>query len=276
MSGIFGYVGAGTPAIAEAMARAAGRGDGAGARMSSGSAHAIGAMGLPRNAFVLERGDHALALYGHPFLERAGRRITTIGEVAAALLERLQSEGRAALASLGGDFALAYADAKRACALLATDRMGIRNVTYAVAPGTLVFGPDCDTAACHPAIGREIDPQQIYNYLYFHMVPGPATIYRRLQRIPPGHCVEFERGGATVHRYWQMSFDEPGETHMADLRPRFRAALDTAVATYAQPGSTGTFLSGGTDSSTVAGVLAQPGASRDSRILDRVQRLRLR
>ena len=141
--------------------------------------------------------------------------------------------------------------------LLATDRMGIRNIIYATADRSVVFGPDCDTVACHPAIAREIEPQQIYNYLYFHMVPGPATIYRQLKRVPPGHCVEFEHGVAAAHRYWQMPFDERAGTSFADLRPRFRAALDTAVATYARPGSTGTFLSGGTDSSTVSGVLAQ-------------------
>ncbi|MBZ5623386.1 MAG: asparagine synthase C-terminal domain-containing protein, partial [Acidobacteriia bacterium] len=115
----------------------------------------------------------------------------------------------------------------------------------------------CDTVACHPAIALDIDPQQIYNYLYFHMVPGPATAYRDVRRIPPAHCVEIEHGKTTLHRYWRMPFDERGSAPFADLRARFRGALDVAVATYDRPGATGTFLSGGTDSSTVAGLLAR-------------------
>lgn len=257
MSGVFGYVGAQLPAVSAAMARRAGEPDATSANVASGAEHAIGAAGIVQLARTLERGDAALALYGHPFIEQAGQRVTAVDAVAAVLLARLASEGRVALQSLGGDFSLAYVEPKRHYVLLATDRMGIRNIVYAASSGAVVFGPDCDTVACHPAIAREIDPQQIYNYLYFHMVPGPATIYRQLQRVSPGHGVEFEHGAVTVHRYWQMPFDEHAKASFEDLRPRFRAALDTAVATYAQPGSTGTFLSGGTDSSTVAGLLAR-------------------
>ena len=43
--------------------------------------------------------------------------------------------------------------------LLATDRMGIRNIVYAIAQGAAVFGPDCDAVACHPAVALEIDTE---------------------------------------------------------------------------------------------------------------------
>ena len=257
MSGIFGYVGGGTPATAAAMARSAGGEAAPAAKADDPSGWTIGAAGTSDVAHCIARDERALALYGHPFVEDRGRRVTAIADVAALLFARLADAGRGALQTIGGDFALAYLVAKRGYALLATDRMGIRNVVHAARGGSAAFGPDCDTVAQHPAVALEIDPQQIYNYLYFHMVPGPATAYRDVRRIPPGHCVEIEHGRTTLHRYWQMPFDERALAPFADLRARFRGALDVAVATYDRPGATGAFLSGGTDSSTVSGLLAR-------------------
>ena len=257
MSGVFGYGSKGTPTIAAAMARRAGGGQATASHGPADSRWTIGAAGAPDIAHSLARDGRALALCGHPFIEHQGRRVTPIREVAALLFEQLVDTGRAALQSLGGDFALAYAEPERDYVLLATDRMGIRNIVYAIAQGAAVFGPDCDAVACHPALALEIDPQQIYNYLYFHIVPGPATIYRNLRRIPPAHCVEVRHGDATLHRYWRMPFDERSSAPFADLRAGFRGALERAVATCDRPGATGTFLSGGTDSSTISGLLAR-------------------
>jgi asparagine synthase (glutamine-hydrolysing) len=256
MSGVFGFVGGGTPAVAAAMAR---RSDAQGdfGLSDADVGTAFGAAGAEGLAHRLERDGRTLALFGHPFISHEERRVTAIHDVAALLFDRLDQEGRGALATLEGDFALAYGDAKRDYALLAVDRMGIRDVVYATAHGTIAFGPDCDTVACHPSIATEVDPQQLYNYLYFHMVPGPATIYRGMQRILPGHCVEFRDGRVQVHRYWRMPFHERRGASFADLRQQFVGALDAAVATYDQPGATGAFLSGGTDSSTVCGLMAR-------------------
>jgi asparagine synthase (glutamine-hydrolysing) len=255
MSGIYGFAGAGTPDILTAMGRSA-------SRFKNGTtAHdvalTVGASGLPMTARAIERGERTLAIFGHPFIENLGHRVTAIGDVAAILIDRLAADRVGALDAIGGDFALAYVEPKRRYALLATDRFAIRDIVYAVIGESLVFGPDCDTVACHPAVSREVDPQQIYNYFYFHMVPGPATIYRGLWRVSPGRCLEFKDGRAAIHRYWQIRFAEHDRTPFADLRLRFREVLDTAVATFMHPGTTGTFLSGGTDSSTISGLLAR-------------------
>jgi hypothetical protein len=73
----------------------------------------FGAAGAEGLAHRLERDGRTLALFGHPFISREERRVTAIRDVAALLFDRLDQEGRGALAALGGDFALAYGDAKR-------------------------------------------------------------------------------------------------------------------------------------------------------------------
>jgi asparagine synthase (glutamine-hydrolysing) len=239
------------------MAEQAARHVGSAVHEASREGSVVGVVGPADITCTFECDDRLLALSGHPFIEHGDRRVGSIGEVAEILVERLQREGFHALNALGGDFSLAFAEPKCRRLLLATDRMGVRNLVYAVAADTLVFGPDCDTVARHPAIRLDIDPQQIYNYLYFHMVPGPATVYRGVHRIPPAHCLAFEDGTATLHRYWRMPFDEHKVASFDTLRARFRESLDVAVSTCTRAAATGTFLSGGTDSSTVSGLLAR-------------------
>jgi asparagine synthase (glutamine-hydrolysing) len=254
MSGVYGYSGWGVPGVAARMAQATGAA--AGDHFVRDGV-LIGVAGPSEVACALFRDDRALAVYGHPFIEQRGRRVTLIAEVATILAARLHDEGREALHTLGGDFALAFWEGERQRLLLATDRMNIRNIVYAITADAVVFGPDCDTIAQYPAVRLEIESQQIYNYLYFHMVPGPATVYRGVHRIPPAHCLEGEHGQMSLHRYWRMPFNESAGGSFNVLRSRFCEALEVAVATCDRPGSTGTFLSGGTDSSTVSGILAR-------------------
>jgi asparagine synthase (glutamine-hydrolysing) len=257
MSGVFGFVGSGSPEVSARMAQDVARLDSAVASSSTSNRHAVCAAGLCRTSALVERDGKVLALWGHPFIEGEKRRIVAIDDIAPIAFDRLVTGGRDALRTLGGDFALAFAEPERGLALLAVDRMGIRSLVYALADRTLVFGPGCDTVKCHPAVRCEIDVQQLYNYVYFHTVPGPATIYRDVHRILPGHCVVFANGTASAQRYWQMPFDERARDPFQQLRSRFKQTLSTAVDTCTHAQATGTFLSGGTDSSTVSGFLAR-------------------
>ncbi len=60
-----------------------------------------------------------------------------------------------------------------------------------------------------------------------------------------------------VRPYWQIQFTEPKHGRVADLKPEFRAALDTSVAAFVDGSQCGAFLSGGTDSSTIAGMIGR-------------------
>src|SRR5512139_191608 len=55
----------------------------------------------------------------------------------------------------------------------ALDRAGAERLCYANHGGQLVFGSSAQGVAAHPAVGRDIDPQAIYDYLYFHTIPAP-------------------------------------------------------------------------------------------------------
>ena len=102
----------------------------------------------------------------------------------------------------------------------------------------------------------EIDPQAIFDYLYFHVIPSPRTIYKGIYRLPAAHYALFENGQLTVAPYWVPSFDEQRNPSFDALKDEFRQLQRDAVATQLDGSKPACFLSGGTDSSTVAGMIA--------------------
>jgi asparagine synthase (glutamine-hydrolysing) len=90
-----------------------------------------------------------------------------------------------------------------------------------------------------------------------HMVPAPGTIFAGVRKLRPGYYVTCENGALQERRYWQERFDETACGDFQSLRDGLHAALRTAVRDC-RPGQTsGAFLSGGLDSSTVVGVLSE-------------------
>ncbi|HSV50987.1 MAG TPA: asparagine synthase C-terminal domain-containing protein, partial [Burkholderiaceae bacterium] len=122
------------------------------------------------------------------------------------------------------------------------------------ADGQLHFAARADELV--PA-NAEIDPQAIFDYLYFHAIPSPRTIFKGVYRLPAGHYALFENGQLTVKPYWTPVFSEPRGASFDALRDEFRQLLHEAVATQLDGSKPGCFLSGGTDSSTVAGLISQ-------------------
>jgi asparagine synthase (glutamine-hydrolysing) len=216
---------------------------------------AVPARPLARTSGVFRRHGLIVAFHGHPFGRDSERRCTELADVVERLLEAFIVRDVAALGALHGDYALALIDPRRERVILAVDRMSVRNIVYAAPATGIVFGPTCDVISRHPAIHRDVDNQAIYNYLHFHMVPGPSTIFHRQRRVPPGHFVDFESGTCTVQAHWRAHFVEDSTVEFATLKRTFRTALEESVRTLSKGERCGTFLSGGTDSSTITGLL---------------------
>ena len=169
-----------------------------------------------------------------------------------AAFERLGAQRAAANAA--GSFSIALSDA-RGRSFLAVDRFAMHTLCYRVRNGRMEFAERADAWA---ADGARIDPQAIFDYLYFHCIPSPRTIFEGVFRLPPGHYALFENGQLTVAPYWVPEFTEPrGPVSFDTLKSEFRTLLRDAVASQLTVGTPACFLSGGTDSSTVAGMIRE-------------------
>ncbi|HEY9867858.1 MAG TPA: asparagine synthase C-terminal domain-containing protein, partial [Candidatus Obscuribacterales bacterium] len=153
-------------------------------------------------------------------------------------------------------FALAILDIAHGIGLLAVDRMGIRTLCYANPHGKMVFGPTTDSVLAHPEVTRELSDQGIFNYLYCHTVPSPGTVYKAVQKLLPGECVIFRNGRIERKSYWRLEYADETAPGTA-LEERFHSLLRESVARAVNGDRAGAFLSGGTDSSTVTGILSE-------------------
>jgi asparagine synthase (glutamine-hydrolysing) len=186
-----------------------------------------------------------------------------LGELAGALgpAEALAAgysrNGVGVLRHAHGAFAVVVFDPATHSAFAAIDRMGIRSMCYSANDEQIVGGGEAQQVAAHPSIGANIDPQGIYDYLFCHVVPAPRTIYRGVSKLLPAQCLLWRDGKLETGFSWELRY-APRARPTRDLEARFLELVERSVA-HATMGCdrVAAFLSGGTDSSTVTGMLGK-------------------
>ena len=194
-----------------------------------------------------QNADKLVLVIGQP---RTGETVLS----AADLLQRHARMGAGLAEGLHGAYAIAVVDAAKRQLLLFNDRMAVHGWCHAGSGGRLRVSDRADTLAD----GAAIDPQAIFTYLFNHVIPAPDTIYSGVRRLLPGHRLVADAQGTVVEPHWQAVFSAVEKPNFDALKDEFRGLLQSAVAREAQrfgSGAVGTFLSGGTDSSTVSGML---------------------
>lgn len=201
---------------------------------------------------LLHKGIYADLAVGKPrFVDTQPARTVGQEEALSVWRQVFRVMGVRAPESVSGDFAVAFREPDGKT-FLAIDRFAIHSLCYRQVGNQMLFAERADQLADSTT---EIDPQAIFEFLYFHAIPSPRTIYKGIYRVPPAHYVLFENGRLTVAPYWIPAFQEVSPTSFDQLRDEFRALLQQATARQLDGGKAGCFLSGGTDSSTVAGMI---------------------
>jgi asparagine synthase (glutamine-hydrolysing) len=205
-------------------------------------------------------GNSFCVIEGAPVTRSAefGSLIEQVG-IARACMIRYQDSGSVFLNELHGPFALAlYSDVDQVL-LLATDRLGVNPLFVARIGSDVAVATRLGQIARCPGLDLEIDLQGIFNYLYFHVIPGPRTIYQSVTRLRPGSFLELSPHGMREERYWEIEYTrEQDRVDHGSVAAEFKALLRECVSAELHTGeSVGCFLSGGTDSSTLCGVLSE-------------------
>ena len=184
-------------------------------------------------------------------LEREGYafRSRTDTEV---LLAGYRAWGDDLVRRLNGMFAFALWDAERGRLLLARDRFGVKPLYYHVDDGgRLWFTSEVKALLAAGYRPGPIDPAALHRYLSFLWVPGPATMFTGVRKLPPGHLAVWQDGELAVRPFWEPRF-EPHETTAAAAATELRALLEAAVnRQLVADVPVGVFLSGGVDSTAL-------------------------
>lgn len=180
-------------------------------------------------------------------------------EPATALVAAWRQWGPGLLDHLRGGYALAVHDRQQDEILLAVDRLGIGTLSYAEGrDGSLVVGTSTLEVARHPQVQARLDPQAVHDYMFFHMVPSPGTAFAGVSKLEPGCCIRRRQGRLQRLRYWTPGFTAAAASESPALQKELMGLLQQAVGRHLPAdGNTGAFLSGGLDSSSVAGMLSR-------------------
>ena len=185
---------------------------------------------------------------------------TTLGHADAQLaLAAYLSLGPDWASSLIGDFALIIWDRRRRRLLCVRDASGIKPLYYALGPNYFVFGSNTRSVLLHPAVPRHPNLGMLGEYLACACRHQEDTLYTAVRRLPPGHVISVDQRQAAVTRYWDLDPHRRIRYRDArDYRHHFRELMRRAVADRLRcDGPLGVSLSGGMDSSAVAGVAQQ-------------------
>ncbi len=265
MTGICGYIGLHPPseisgeAIVSKMAQSLGTDSPAQFVTVTGDNWAMATV-MPDEKYLASDAEQVAVLTGTPDFKNPElvKDKKKYGEAETILrgYRRLRSN---LLDHISGPFSLAIFDSVKRKALIATDRAAICPLYYAFVENGIVFSSHLNSFVDNPFITLDIDPQAIYNYLYFHVIPAPRTIYKQVRRLDPGTCIKFENGNTSIASYWHLIYtDEKLNRSVADYKDEFRTLIRDAVKRELKHGNQlSCFLSGGTDSSTLAGYLGE-------------------
>jgi asparagine synthase (glutamine-hydrolysing) len=178
-----------------------------------------------------------------------------------AFFHHADRDASAALRNLTGGFALLHCQTETGRLILATDHFGIRPLYYYSSGQRLVFGTRLSSLVDLLDETPSLNIQSIYHYLNFSYVPGPETIYQGIFVLPPGAALFCGEREVRVSPYWHMSYPADATASEEELAFRLRQEIEQAVQ-KAMPGAeelatVGTFLSGGTDSGAISGIVAR-------------------
>jgi asparagine synthase (glutamine-hydrolysing) len=175
---------------------------------------------------------------------------------AACLLELWQQHQQQTPTYVHGSFAFAILNVHTQELMLAIDRIGIQSLCFGLYRDGVVFGQRADCLANHPRINAQLNLQAIFQYCYFSMIPAPDTIFAGIEKLLPGQCIYIHNGQVERHFYWHLQYRDAPRHDFATQKQRFHQLLHDCVAQACDSDhEPAAFLSGGTDSSTVAGFL---------------------
>jgi asparagine synthase (glutamine-hydrolysing) len=167
---------------------------------------------------------------------------------------------------LRGMYALAIFDWRRAGVhatpelLLARDSLGVKPL-YVFNPNgnreRVVFSSELRSLLASGLVPRSIDSATLTDFLSLGFVPQPQTLIRGVRMLEPGTLEHYLPGrAATTQQFWHIPAYEPRTESLEEAAARLRGVLEESVSLHSMADApVGAFLSGGIDSTGIAGLM---------------------
>jgi asparagine synthase (glutamine-hydrolysing) len=197
-------------------------------------------------------------------LEKKGARFNTKSDT-EVIVAAYSIWGIDFISKLNGQFAFAIWDKLNHELFLVRDRVGICPLFYTIINGALVFGSEIKAILQYPDIKPELSINSLCQIFTYWSTLPPATLFKNITEVTPGHYVKINSTGINVEPYWRLQFPEINNFRKISLEDaqyeleeiltdavRVRLRADVPVAAY---------LSGGLDSTSTTAIIKklEPG-----------------
>src|SRR5207249_6246808 len=111
-----------------------------------------------------------------------------------------------------------------------------------------------------PHLNRTINAHALHDYLSFLCVPSPNSIFEDVNKLPPAHMLvaDCQDGSVSLQRYWRVSPAPDYAKPLSYYAEGLREVLSDAVRLRLRSDvPLGAFLSGGIDSTIIAGLMSR-------------------
>jgi asparagine synthase (glutamine-hydrolysing) len=195
-------------------------------------------------------------------LESLGRHFQTHCDTETVLQAFLEWDTNC-FERLRGMFAVAIWSNSKQRLVLARDRIGIKPLYIAERGDDIFFASELKGILVHPEIERRLSLEGLDCYLSMNYVPCPWTLVDGIEKLPPGHWLEWRDGRTSKHGYWRIPDITPTPKSLEDAKVELDYLLDHSVREHLMSDvPLGVWLSGGVDSSTILHYAAQASSSR--------------
>jgi asparagine synthase (glutamine-hydrolysing) len=174
------------------------------------------------------------------------------------ILHLYEEKGPDSLEYLRGMFAFAIWDRNKDLLFLARDRLGIKPLYYFMNNTVFMFSSEIKSFFQSPGIMPELNEKSLARYLRYRFVYGEETLFKNVHELMPGHYMIIRKSMPEIKQYWDLPVvrDIQRDSHyfrslvMQELEEAVRLRMISDVPI-------GVFLSGGIDSSAVAGLMSR-------------------
>jgi asparagine synthase (glutamine-hydrolysing) len=171
--------------------------------------------------------------------------------------------GSECFSHLSGMFAIAIWVQSERRLILARDRMGIKPLYYCQHEGELYFGSELKCIFAHPGVPRRISMDGLNCFLSLNYVPAPHTLVQGINKLLPGHVLEWRDHSSNVRCYVQKDKSSTAPRSIEEATEELDGLLQKSVREQlVSDVPVGIWLSGGLDSSTILRYAANAGTAQ--------------
>jgi len=174
------------------------------------------------------------------------------------ILAAYQKWDKACVDHLLGDFSFAIWDKRTQSLFVARDHMGLRPFYYYSSEHLFVFASAANAIAEVSVVSTRINQGRVADFLIQELegINNTDTFFENIYRMSPAHFGVVEKKKVSFQRYWKL---DPEATLQLGSDDEYADALEEALtfaitARLRSHRPTSSMLSGGVDSSTIAGL----------------------